>query len=153
MASAAPTSDTTFRPTPPALAADLARADRAQPDGARLDAAGTGTRPGESVTDLATRDAAVERAVVSLGDVGAGSEPDEDGIPANVLPLPVMVAVAVPVRNFRVRNLLAMRAGTVLESQWGHGEDIPLASGDVPLAWAEFEVVDAQLCVRVTRLA
>jgi hypothetical protein len=30
---------------------------------------------------------------------------------------------------------------------------MPLAAGDVQLAWSEFEVVDSQLAVRVTRLA
>jgi hypothetical protein len=41
----------------------------------------------------------------------------------------------------------------VIKSQWVHGEDLPLASGDVQLAWSEFEVVDSQLAVRLTRLA
>lgn len=140
MASAAPTSDSTLRPLASALAPSLAP-----------DAAGAGAQPGDAVTDLATRDLSVERAAAALRE--AENELAEDSIPARVLPLPVTLAVAVPVRNFRVRNLLAMRAGTVLETQWGHGEDIPLASGDVPLAWAEFEVVDTQLGVRVTRLA
>jgi flagellar motor switch/type III secretory pathway protein FliN len=67
--------------------------------------------------------------------------------------LPVELDVAVPVREFRVRNLLALDCGQVIETQWGHGEDVPLASGEVQLAWSEFEVVDSQLGVRVTRLA
>jgi len=41
----------------------------------------------------------------------------------------------------------------VIESQWTHGEDLPVASGHVQLAWSEFEVVDSQLAVRITRLA
>ena len=67
--------------------------------------------------------------------------------------LPVELDVAVPVRDFRVCNLLALERGQVIETQWGHGEDVPLASGQVQLAWSEFEVVDNQLGVRVTRLA
>ena len=67
--------------------------------------------------------------------------------------LPVELDVAVPVRDFRVRNLLALDCGQVIETRWGHGEDVPLASGEVQLAWSEFEVVDTQLGVRVTRLA
>jgi flagellar motor switch protein FliM len=67
--------------------------------------------------------------------------------------LPVELDVAVPVREFRVRNLLALDCGQVIETQWGHGEDVPLGSGEVQLAWSEFEVVDSQLRVRVTRLA
>jgi len=57
------------------------------------------------------------------------------------------------VRNFRVRNLLALEASTLIESGWGHEEDVPLAAGHVQLAWTEFEVVDTSLAVRVTRLA
>jgi flagellar motor switch/type III secretory pathway protein FliN len=67
--------------------------------------------------------------------------------------LPVELDVAVPLREFRVRDLLALEPGQVIQSQWAHGEDLPLAAGDVQLAWSEFEVVDSQLAVRVTRLA
>jgi flagellar motor switch protein FliN/FliY len=67
--------------------------------------------------------------------------------------LPVELEVAVPVRDFRVRNLLSLEPGQVIETQWGHGEDLPLSAGDVQLAWSEFEVVDTQLAVRLTRLA
>ncbi len=67
--------------------------------------------------------------------------------------LPIELGVSVPVSEFRVRGLLAMEPGQVIESQWAHGEDVPLASGRVQLAWSEFEVVDAQLAVRITRLA
>ena len=43
--------------------------------------------------------------------------------------------------------------GQVIETQWAHGEDMPLAAGAVQLAWSEFEVIDAELAVRITRLA
>jgi hypothetical protein len=67
--------------------------------------------------------------------------------------LPVELDVAVPLKDFRVKNLLALAPGVVVESQWGHAEDVPLASGDVQLAWTEFEVIETQLAVRLTRLA
>lgn len=66
--------------------------------------------------------------------------------------LPVELDVAVPLKDFRVRKLLALAPGTIVESQWGHGEDLPLACGDVQLAWTEFEVIETQLAVRLTRL-
>jgi flagellar motor switch protein FliN/FliY len=66
--------------------------------------------------------------------------------------LPVELDVAIPVREFRVRNLLTLEPGQVIETDWAHGEDMPLSAGDVQLAWSEFEVVDSQLAVRVTRL-
>jgi flagellar motor switch/type III secretory pathway protein FliN len=67
--------------------------------------------------------------------------------------LPVALAVVVPVRSFRVRNLLALAPGHLIETRWSSGEDLPLAAGQVRLAWSEFEVVETQLAVRITRLA
>ena len=77
--------------------------------------------------------------------------PIELGSPVALLP--VELDVLVPVRKFRVRNLLALEQGQIIETQWGHGEDVPLSAGQVQLAWSEFEVIDSQLGVRVTRLA
>jgi flagellar motor switch protein FliN/FliY len=67
--------------------------------------------------------------------------------------LPVELDVAVPIRQFRVRNLLALEPGRLIESQWANGEDVPLATGEVQLAWCEFEVIETQMAVRITRLA
>ena len=67
--------------------------------------------------------------------------------------LPVHLDVGIPIRDFRLKNLLALEAGSLIESQWVPGEDVPVLSGDVQVAWSEFEVVDAQLAVRLTRLA
>jgi flagellar motor switch/type III secretory pathway protein FliN len=81
---------------------------------------------------------------------------EEGGLMARggpVARLPVELDVSVPVREFRVRNLLSLAPGQVIETQWAQGSDMPLAAGDVQLAWSEFEVVDSQLAVRVTRLA
>ena len=81
---------------------------------------------------------------------GQGSSPIS--LTPAVLRLPVELDVSVPVRNFRVRNLLALEPSHLIESGWSHGEDVPLAAGRVSLAWTEFEVVDTQLAVRLTRL-
>jgi flagellar motor switch protein FliN/FliY len=81
-----------------------------------------------------------------------GEEEDEPGFGPVVARLPVEMDVAVPVREFRVRNLLALEPGRIIESRWNHGNDLPLAAGDVTLAWTEFEVIDSRLAVRVTRL-
>jgi hypothetical protein len=66
--------------------------------------------------------------------------------------MPVELDVAIPIPDFRVRNLLALATGQIIESAWGHGEDVPLSSGAVQLAWSEFEVIESQLAVRITRL-
>jgi flagellar motor switch protein FliM len=79
----------------------------------------------------------------------AGNHPE---LAAPVARLPVELDVAVPVRDFRVRDLLALKPGQLIESEWGHGDDVPLSAGAVQLTWSEFEVVDTQLAVRITRL-
>ena len=110
---------------------------------------------------LATEQTGVTELVVKTSPAEAGIDlavdPSQEGealrLSTALERLPVGLAVAVPVREFRVRNLLAMDAGLLIETQWSHGEDLPLSSGDVQLAWTEFEVVDTRLAVRVTRLA
>jgi flagellar motor switch/type III secretory pathway protein FliN len=94
---------------------------------------------------------AAEQALVPLAHVA--EEGDLIALSGPVARLPVELDVAVPVREFRVRNLLALEPGQLIETQWAHGEDMPLAAGAVQLAWSEFEVIDSQLAVRVTRLA
>jgi flagellar motor switch protein FliN/FliY len=76
----------------------------------------------------------------------------KSAFPAPVLRLPVDLAVSVPVHDFRVRQLLALTPGQVIETQWNHGDDLPLTAGDVEVAWSEFEVVETKLAVRITRL-
>ncbi len=60
--------------------------------------------------------------------------------------------MVVPVKEFRVRNLLTLEPGSIIASQWSYGEDVPLTAGEVQLAWSEFEVIDTHLAVRITRL-
>jgi flagellar motor switch/type III secretory pathway protein FliN len=67
--------------------------------------------------------------------------------------LPVQLDVGIPIRDFRLKNLLLLEPGSLIESQWAPGEDVPVSSGEVQVAWSEFEVVDTQLAVRLTRLA
>jgi flagellar motor switch/type III secretory pathway protein FliN len=94
---------------------------------------------------------AVEQALVP-STRSLGEEPEIEFSPP-LARLPVELDVGVSVRDFRVRNLLAIEPGQVIETQWAHGEDLPLCAGAVQLAWCEFEVVDSQLAVRVTRLS
>lgn len=86
------------------------------------------------------------------GSAGLNTDEEMPAIDGPVARLPVEVDVAVPVREFRVRHLLALEPGELIESQWSYGEDVPLAAGDVQLAWSEFEVLDNRIAVRITRL-
>jgi flagellar motor switch/type III secretory pathway protein FliN len=67
--------------------------------------------------------------------------------------LPMQLDVMVKVHSFRVQDLLSMEKGTVVETVHDHSQDVPVRCGGAPLVWAEFEVLDQQLAVRITRLA
>jgi flagellar motor switch/type III secretory pathway protein FliN len=90
-------------------------------------------------------EAALAKSTASIEDTATTVNPLAMGIP-------IELDVAVPVRNFRVRNLLALEKGRVIESSWLQGEDLPLAARGAQLAWSEFEVIDQKLAVRITRL-
>ncbi|HEY1808297.1 MAG TPA: FliM/FliN family flagellar motor switch protein [Acidobacteriaceae bacterium] len=83
---------------------------------------------------------------------GAAARPETDsgGILGRMgMRLDVMVKVP----SFCVRDLLALERGTVVETEHDHTQDVPVESGEALLAWAEFEVVNERLAVRLTRLA
>lgn len=67
--------------------------------------------------------------------------------------LPMRLDVMVKVHSFRVQDLLSMEKGTIVETVHEHTQDLPVCCGASLLAWAEFEVLDQRLAVRMTRLA
>jgi flagellar motor switch/type III secretory pathway protein FliN len=93
-----------------------------------------------------------EQALVPVLTEPSEEQDDFHGVTGAAALLPIELDVAVPVRNFRVRNLLALEPGQLIESQWHNGDDVPLASGEIQLAWSEFEVIEQDLAVRITRL-
>jgi len=66
--------------------------------------------------------------------------------------LPVVLAVAIPVRGFKVSHLLTLRCGETIASAWAATEDVPLKVGALQACWGEFEVVERQMALRLTRL-
>lgn len=100
-----------------------------------------------------TGQAAPETALAPTGPGFAGASgggPEMDG-PLGRLGMRLDVMVKVP--SFCVRDLLALERGTVVETAHEHTQDVPVQSGGALLAWAEFEVVNDNLAVRLTRLA
>lgn len=111
--------------------------------------------PKASPKPSAEPQAAESTAVVAVPQTPApdqAAEPLPAPFQGAITRLPVELDVVVPVRDFRVRDLLALESGQVVESRWSHGDDVPLTAGEVALAWSEFEVIDNQLAVRITRL-
>lgn len=92
-----------------------------------------------------------ETALVSaaVDGVSAASPACEERVGRMAMRLDVMVKV----RSFCVRDLLALERGAIVETEHDHTHDVPVRCGGAPLAWAEFEVVNEGLAVRLTRLA
>ncbi len=107
--------------------------------------------PARESSPRASPEIAAETALVPAAEAAEAGDLIPPGSP--LARLPVEVDVAIPVREFRLRNLLAMAPGQVIETEWTQGEDLPLAAGEVQLAWTEFEVIEKLLAVRITRLA
>lgn len=66
--------------------------------------------------------------------------------------LPMQLDVMVKVHSFRVQDLLALEKGSVVETVHEHSQDVPVRCGGALLVWAEFEMVEQKLAVRITRL-
>ena len=67
--------------------------------------------------------------------------------------LPMRMTAAIPLPRFKVKDLLGLAAGQLVQSSWASTADVPLRVGAVQLSWSEFEVVDKRMAVRLTRLA
>jgi flagellar motor switch protein FliN/FliY len=104
------------------------------------------------IADGAQNPAQAQALVPVLGEPDERPEPNDLEVMGPVALLPVELDVAIPVRDFRVRQLLALEPGHLIETQWHNGDDVPLAAADVQLAWSEFEVIESELAVRITRL-
>jgi flagellar motor switch/type III secretory pathway protein FliN len=67
--------------------------------------------------------------------------------------LRMAMTAGIALNGFKIRDLLRLEPGQVVESTWPETEDVPLCVGQVQVAWSEFEVVEQRLVVRLTRLA
>jgi flagellar motor switch/type III secretory pathway protein FliN len=91
----------------------------------------------------------------SESEEGLDGDPDVAvrRLPTHLEQLPVDLDVRVPLPGFSMRQLLSLKRGTVLETNWLASEDLPLSCGGEQFLWIEFEAVDDRLTARITRLA
>ena len=88
-------------------------------------------------------------AIVQSGAVSLESHPAWPVISS----FPVLLSVAVPLRELRVRDLIAIRPGQIVSTAWNLTDDLPLATGPLQLAWGELDVLNGNIAFRLTRLA
>ena len=67
--------------------------------------------------------------------------------------IPMRLTAGIPLPRFRVKDLVGLKPGQVLTSNWLCTDDVPLKIGSVQLSWSEFEVVEQRMAIRLTRLA
>jgi flagellar motor switch/type III secretory pathway protein FliN len=90
---------------------------------------------------------------VSNADLGSKPEVEEDARWRPALGLPCELTVELPLPDFKIADLLSLRAGSVIEARWRVGQDVPLRLNGTLIGWSEFEVVGRSLAVRLTELA
>jgi flagellar motor switch/type III secretory pathway protein FliN len=104
--------------------------------------------PAEKARPVAAGVVALSTADLSTADL-ASNEPRW----RPVLDLPCQLTVDLPLPHFKVADFLALRAGSVLGTNWRLAHDIPLRINGTLIGWAEFEGAGSRLAVRVTELA
>jgi flagellar motor switch protein FliM len=95
------------------------------------------------------------KADASRNAAGEGGEPTMEDHTAwpMISRLPVVLTVTIPLRGFKVRDLLSLRSGQTVSTTWPVTKDVPLEVGALHLCWGEFEIAEQKLALRLTRLA
>jgi flagellar motor switch protein FliN/FliY len=82
--------------------------------------------------------------------VEAVSSPRE--IWPEALELPCQLCVALEVPNFTIRDLLSLSVNSLVDTRRREGAHVPVIVNSVMVAWAEFDVIDGRLAVRMTEM-
>jgi flagellar motor switch/type III secretory pathway protein FliN len=70
-----------------------------------------------------------------------------------VLELGCELTVELPLPEFKIGDLLELRAGAVIDAHWRVGQDVPLHLNATLIGWGEFEMVSGNLAVRLMEVA
>jgi len=66
--------------------------------------------------------------------------------------LPCQLYVALDVPHFTVRDLLSLSVNSLVDTQRREGAHVPVLVNSIMVAWAEFDVIDGRLAVRMTEM-
>jgi len=69
------------------------------------------------------------------------------------LRFPCEITADLPHPKFTFRQVMQLKPGDVLDFRWYQGKDVPMQVNGRLIAWAEFEVAEQKLALRVTELA
>jgi flagellar motor switch protein FliN/FliY len=68
------------------------------------------------------------------------------------LELPCELCVALEVPQFTIRDLLSLGINSLVTTRRREGAHVPVLVNDVMVGWAEFDVIDGRLAVRMTEM-
>jgi len=80
------------------------------------------------------------------------STPTPREIWPEALELPCQLNVALEVPHFTVRDLLALTVNSLVDTQRREGAHVPVLVNGVMVGWAEFDVIEGRLAVRMTEM-
>ncbi len=68
------------------------------------------------------------------------------------LELPCRLNVSLEVPHFTIRDLLSLRVNSLVDTRRTEGAHVPVKVNGVMVGWAEFDVLDGRLAVRLTEM-
>lgn len=66
--------------------------------------------------------------------------------------LPCRLNVSLEVPHFTIRDLLSLQVSSLVDTRRPEGAHVPVKVNGVMVGWAEFDVLDGRLAVRLTEM-
>ena len=80
------------------------------------------------------------------------SAPAPRDIWPEAMELPCLLYVELRVPHFKIRDLLSLSLNSIVDTQRHEGAHVPVMVNEVMVGWAEFDVIDGRLAVRLTEM-
>jgi flagellar motor switch protein FliN/FliY len=80
------------------------------------------------------------------------SSPAPREIWPEALELPCRLYVSLEVPHFTIRDLLSLSVNALIDTRRREGAHVPVLVNGVMVGWAEFDVIDGRLAVRMTEM-
>jgi flagellar motor switch protein FliN/FliY len=68
------------------------------------------------------------------------------------LELPCQLYVALEIPHFTIRDLLSLSVNSLVDTRRREGAHVPVLVNTIMVGWAEFDVIDGRLAVRMTEM-
>ncbi len=68
------------------------------------------------------------------------------------LELPCRLYVALEIPHFTIRDLLSLSVNSLVDTRRREGAHVPVLVNTIMVGWAEFDVIDGRLAVRMTEM-